>query len=352
MQIIIRDELFIKQMIRAYERGLLRGYGGDWSSRGLNAADIISLKGDDIIEHFPAGVVNDDYSNLLEAITYSPCDREGNNYRINCYTFLAQHMSGAPFIRRVIHDSDNNRLAHNLYLSNTLSEIIKSYMRCEIRGDLVIHKTFANNNGFEKAWWPIIRNRRTKTECWFITGHTGWLDSLGEFCSLERLSTLLLRWSKRTQKQWLYHHGKISGRLITSISDADEFNILLKRAYWVQALREHYNSILWSTIIESNSPRAGVCYYLDGRAYCVQYGENTMNFNIIRASRRQFEIFPLKPWVQSDRSFRQNYASSDDPDFVQRYGLYRRGEEPGVFERGEPTHTANDLLQGQYIEGD
>tara|TARA_Y100000310_G_C20657412_1_gene802724 strand:+ start:1184 stop:2326 length:1143 start_codon:yes stop_codon:yes gene_type:complete len=338
-QIIIRDARWIKKIVRTYENRAMREWQREYTSA------------DHIIEQFPAGIQCQGYFDLRDAIQRSPSDEAGNTADFNMCTFLAQHMSGAPYIRRV-YTSDAQTSGHSFQqlLLAEMDVIWKAYMRGEIRGDLVIFKTESRGSS-ERIAWPLVRTRRTKTECWFITGLCGWIEQLNHFTSSPVHNLLASRMSADELKHWLKTTGKMSHYLVDNLTNTSELRLLFRRAYWVNTLRRYYNSILWDTIVSNIEHRAGVCYYLNGRAYFTPLGDNQIEHDVIRLPSRRYNykihhsVFPLKPWVQSDRSFRQNYASTDDPDFVQRYIAYKRGEGLGVFERDSSNNLANSFIE-------
>ena len=340
-QIIIRDARWIKKIVRTYENRAMREWQREYTSA------------DHIIEQFPAGIQCKGYFDLRDAIQRSPSDEAGNTADFNMCTFLAQHMSGAPYIRRVYtSDARTSGYSFQQLLLAEMDVIWKAYMRGEIRGDLVIFKTESRGSS-ERIAWPLVRTRRTKTECWFITGLCGWIEHLNHFTSSPVHSHLASRMSANELKHWLKTTGKMSHYLVDSLTNTSELCLLFRRAYWVNTLRRYYNSILWDTIVSNIEHRAGVCYYLNGRAYFTPLGDNQIEHDVIRLQSTRYTIFPLKPWVQSDRSFRQNYASTDDPDFVQRYLAFKRGEGLGVFERSDLPHadnTAEQISEGERAE--
>ena len=258
--------------------------------------------------------------NRLRAEIYGVVyDENENNLNTNVATFLAHHQSGSPFIKRIhrSHQMDNTRW--NEAIENALIQITDLYLKKVIGGDLVIHKTHSNAR-YESEQWPIIRKRRTKYECWFITGMTSWIDELLSFAQNQNTAQQMQQWNSARKMKWLREQSKMPTIILKKPRDNNHINMLFKRAYWVWAVRKYHNAILWNEVIWNSVPRAGVCLYINGRAYCVQYGKSLSNFKIYqRASRYNAQEIglPLAPYVQN---YKKNpLAPKDDPDFVKRF---------------------------------
>ena len=101
--------------------------------------------------------------------------------------------------------------------------------------------------------------------------------------------------------------------------------MLFKRAYWVWAIRKYHNTILWSEIIWNGVPRAGVAVYINGRAYCVQYGKEMVDFKVYQRANRynaQEVGLPFAPYVCRSEQHK-------DPDFISRFVWWRHNRSSG-----------------------
>jgi|TARA_Y100000310_G_scaffold6372_1_gene7178 hypothetical protein len=262
--------------------------------------------------------------NRLRAEIYSTAyDESRNNLSTNVATFLAHHQSGNPFIKRLHRSHQMTNTQWNEIIEKALITITDLYLKKVIGGDLVIHKTHSNVR-YESEQWPIIRKRRTKYEAWFITGMTQWIEELLSFAQHQNTAQQLQQWDSVRKMEWLREQSKMPAIILKKPRDNNNINILFKRAHWVWAARKYHNAILWSELIWNSVPRAGICLYINGRAYCVQYGKQLANFKIYqRASRYNAQEIglPLAPWVQN---YKKNpLAPKDDPDFVKRFMWWR-----------------------------
>lgn len=262
--------------------------------------------------------------NRLRSEIYSTAyDENRNSLNTNVATFLAHHQNGSPFIKRIHRSEGMSNSQWYEIIETVLTQITDLYFKKVISGDLVIHKTQSNPT-YDSEQWPIIRKRRTKYECWFITGMTGWIDELLQFAQQPDTVRQMQQWGKVRQLEWLREHSKMPAIILKKTRDNNHMNMLFKRAHWVWAARKYHNAILWSEVIWNGVPRAGVCLYINGRAYCVQYGKQPANFFIYqRASRYNAQEIglPLAPWVQNYK--RNPLAPKDDPDFVKRFLFWK-----------------------------
>ena len=273
--------------------------------------------------------------NRLRAEIYSVAhDVNDNSLNTNVATFLAHHQSGSPFIKRIHRSQQMSNAIWNETIEIALIKITDLYLKKVIGGDLVIHKTHSNAQ-YESEQWPIIRKRRTKYECWFLTGITTWIDEIMGFVNQSSTSKRLDNWTSEQKMKWLREQSKMPAGLLKKPRNHNEINILFKRAHWVWAMRKYHNTILWSEVIWKSVPRAGVCLYINGRAYCVQYGKQQAHFPIYqRVSRYNAQDvgLPIAPWTHN---YNKNpLAPKDDPDFVKRFMWWREQRAMGRANEG------------------
>tara|TARA_R110000824_G_scaffold206523_2_gene391640 strand:+ start:4827 stop:5876 length:1050 start_codon:yes stop_codon:yes gene_type:complete len=263
------------------------------------------------------------YSRLRREVYDNPT-ADGNSVHTNVVTFLSHHYSQSPFIKRIQRSEGMNNREWNNELEKALSKIYGFYLNKTISGDLLIHKTHSTAK-FELEQWPIVRKRRTKYEAWFITGMTGWIDDILNFVREPNTCKALESWNIERKRNWLLTHSKIPEGLLKHHRNTSQTNMLFKRAYWVRAIRKYHNAILWREVIWNGVPRAGIAVYINGRAYCVQYGKDLVNFKIYQRANRydaQEIGLPFAPYVSKSEH-------QDDPDFVKRFTWWKHNRSAG-----------------------